>query len=93
MKKRKSSFEELKTRAYTREDLDQLSYEEVHELLVQAFQEAVVKDTHIEFDEDAFERDWLIKLRKKQKEDSDLAGLADLIEERIKEREKNDVSM
>ena len=41
MKKRKSSFEELKTRAYTREDLDQLSYEEVHALLVQAFQEAV----------------------------------------------------
>ena len=48
----------------------------------------MVKDTHIEFDEDAFERDWLVKLRKKQKEDSDLAGLADLIEERIKERER-----
>ena len=88
MRKRKTSFEELKTRAYTREDLDQMSYEEVHELLVEAFQEAVVKDTRIEFDEDAFERDWLVKLRKKQKEDPELAGLADLIEKRIKEREK-----
>ena len=88
MRKRNTSFEELKTRAYTREDLDQMSYEEVHELLVEAFQEAVVKDTRIEFDEDAFERDWIVKLRKKQKEDPDLAGLADLIEERIIERER-----
>lgn len=88
MRKRKTSFEELKTRAYTREDLDQMSYEEIHELLVEAFQEAVVKDTRIECDEDAFERDWLVKLRKKQKEDPELAGLADLIEVRIKDREK-----
>ena len=87
MRKRKTSFEGLKARAYTREDMDQLSYEEVHKLLVEAFQEDVINDTRIAFDEDAFERDWLVNLREKQKEEPDLAGLADLIEERIKERE------
>lgn len=93
MKKRKISFEDLKARAYTKDDLDQMAYEEVHEILVKTFQEAAAKDVSIEFDEDTFERDWLEKLRKKQEKDPDLAGLADLIEERIKEREKIDVSM
>lgn len=65
-----------------------MPYEEVHELLVEAFQEAAANDTSIEFDEDGFERNWLDKLRKKQKEDPDLAELADLIEDELK-NEKN----
>ena len=65
-----------------------MPYEEVHELLVEAFQEAAANDTSIEFDEDAFERNWFINLRRKQEDDPSLVGLADLIEERIKERER-----
>jgi len=61
------------------------TYKETHRKLVEAMQEAAMKDESIEFDEDAFERNWLEKLR--EENDPEMVGLANLIEERIKERE------